>query len=82
MNFLQRALTSERPSQADTKYHEAMRLASEVREMLRDTVEDPFTVVALDIAREVLREGADPALVADAYEANQEAKIYQGPPSS
>jgi hypothetical protein len=78
MNFLQRAITRSDPAAVDAKYERAMALAGEVRDMLRETAEDPFTVVALDLARAALREGADPALVADAYEQQQEAKIFLG----
>lgn len=77
MNFLQRAFSRETP-RTDEKYERAMRLSQEVRDTLRETAEDPFTVIALDLARGVFQNGADPALVADAYEVLQEAKIFHG----
>lgn len=81
MNFLQRAFTRSEPSTAvDEKYEHAMRLSEEVRATLRETAEDPFTVIALDLARGVFQGGADPALVADAYQAIQESKVFHGPP--
>jgi hypothetical protein len=75
MNFFQRAFSKEAP-RTDEKYERAMRLSEEVRDTLRKTAEDPFTAIALDIARGVLEDGADPALIADVYEQIQEANIF------
>lgn len=78
MNFMQRVFPSRIAPSDDDKFDEAMRLSREVQDTLQKTSEDPFTVIALDLARSVFQGGADPALVADAYEAQQEAKIFYG----
>jgi len=66
----------------EDKYERAIQLADEVSGTIKDrtTGGDPFTVIALDLLRLAVSDGGvDPALVAEAFEIQQEAKIYRGP---
>ena len=56
------------------KYDQAMNMADEVTRLLREKDRDPFKAVLADL----LFHNHDPALVADAYEISQEARIYKG----
>lgn len=56
------------------KYDQAMSMADEVTRLLREKDRDPFKAVLTDL----LFHTHDPALVADAYEISQEARIYKG----
>lgn len=59
------------------KHDHVLHLADEVTALIRERAKDPLTVVVSDL---FLRRH-DPALIADAYEASQESRIYKGPES-
>lgn len=69
---------SPREASASTKYDIAMRTADETIQRLRAAREskDPIRALLAD----VFFQHHDTALVADAYEASQESRIYKGPP--
>lgn len=71
----------ESDQQSDAKYERAMRLADEVTEKVRESARapNPFKSVVTELVR---RGGSsNPRLIADAYEAMQESRIYLGPPN-
>lgn len=64
-------------SNGHDKYDQAIDLADELTEKMRERVNqrDPFKAVLADL----FFQAHDPALIADAYEASQESRIYKGP---
>ncbi len=56
------------------EFHRAMALADEVTQLIRERRRDPFRSVLADL----LLHQHDPALIADAFEMSQEARIYKG----
>lgn len=75
---LARWLAPPAPSVDDSKYQRAMELTSGVIEKMRErsVSPDPFRSLMADL----WSQKHDIALVADAFEAAQEARIFQGPP--
>lgn len=63
----------------DDKYEQAISLTDEVTEKMRERARspDPFRALMADL----FLQHHDIALVADAFEASQESKIYRGPTS-
>ena len=63
-------------SNGHDKYSHAIDLADEVTQLMRERAvqRDPFKVVL----GELFFHTHDPALIADAYEISQEARIYKG----
>lgn len=61
-----------------SKADRAIDLADEVTQLMRDrdTQRDPLKAVLADL----FFHSHDPALIADAFEASQESRIYKGPP--
>lgn len=59
------------------KADQAINLADELTEKMRQRANqrDPFKAVLADL----FFQAHDPALIADAYEISQEARIYKGP---
>lgn len=72
----------ERPDPVDASYDRAMRLTDEVRSQIRERAQSthPFRRVMVDL---LLGPQAvvDTALIADAFEISQEARIFHGPPN-
>lgn len=66
-----------RPRGFDGKYARAMALTSEVEEKMRERAASPDPVRAM--LADMWFQNHDVALVADAYEASQESRIYKGP---
>ena len=64
-------------SHGHDKYDQAIDLADELTQKMRERANqrDPFKAVLADLFFQV----HDPALIADAYEASQESRIYKGP---
>jgi hypothetical protein len=65
------------PTSDPDNYSRAIKLADEVIQSMRERANqrDPLKAVLADL----LFQQHDPALVADAYEMSQEARIYKGP---
>lgn len=64
-------------SNGHRKADEAINLADELTMKMRERANqrDPFKAVLADL----FFQSHDPALIADAYEASQESRIYKGP---
>lgn len=69
------------PDPADIKFAQAMRLTDEVRSKIRGLlkVPHPFRMTLAELLLQPQK--VDVALVADAYEMLQEARIFYGPPN-
>lgn len=79
-NLLWRApAPAEEPANpVDASYAEAMQVAGEVKNQIRERAQsaNPFRKV---LAEMLLGHPDDPALIADAFEVTQEARIFHGP---
>lgn len=66
-------------SNGHDKYSRAISMADEVTELMRERSKsaDPFKAVLADL----FFQAHDTALIADAFEASQESRIYKGPES-
>lgn len=66
---------------ADLAYNRAMQLSDEVIAKIRERAQSPNPFRAA-LAEMLLRPGRlNPILIADAFEARQEARIFRGPPN-
>lgn len=64
-------------SATDAKFQRALAATEEVTEAMREKAASPDPIRAL--LADMFLQNHDIALVADAYEASQEARIYKGP---
>lgn len=69
------------PDPEDVRYQTAVRMLSEVTELIKEKrrAKNPFRKVLTEL---MMKEAPSPVLVADAYEAMQEARIFKGPSNS
>lgn len=80
MNIMEciRNFMAPKPDAGDVKYETAIRLADEVTAKMRERANstNPFQKALIDM---IMGAPVDTALMADAFEAAQEARIYRGP---
>lgn len=76
-----RKLLDTQPDAGDAKYEHAMDLATEVTDRIRERAKSvsPFR----EVLGEMLLRASHPntLLIADAFEAGQESRIFKGPPN-
>lgn len=74
-------LAKESDHHSDARYERAVKLADEVTEKVRESARAPHPFRG--VVTEIIRRGANsnPRLIADAYEALQESRIFLGPPN-
>lgn len=72
---------SENAGMSDARYGHAMQLTDEVSDRIRERAgsKSPFRTVLAEML--LGRSPDDPALIADAFQVTQEARIFHGPPN-
>lgn len=81
MQLARHLLAKDSDHHSDARYERAVKLADEVTEKVRERgkIAHPFR----SVVSELISRGAvsNPRLIADAYEALQESRIFLGPPN-